>query len=138
MKRLFYLLVVVLFGCANHTQLADVYRVDLQYYEYSVGFAANDMMDQAYATCMRTSVLRSECFITLAQELMSRKVKFPSMYCDQINPEYKMDMTIMAFEQVYGYLDDDLYAEAKEKIKPSRIRRARIQTIKNECKNYTK
>jgi len=60
------------------------------------------------------------------------------MYCDQINPEYKMDMTIMAFEQVYGYLDDDLYAEAKEKIKPSRIRRARIQTIKNECKNYTK
>ena len=126
---------IFLIGCQDHQILADKYDLELDYFEYSYKFLAQNMTVQAVEACSRLEWLRSECYLTLVQDLMSKEETVLKEYCDEIIPEYQVPMTTGAFKIVYGRLDKEMKKETKEMRKPTEIRQERIMQIKDECYN---
>jgi len=127
------LVIVFLSACTDHRMLANQYNVELQYYEYSYNFANRNMNEQAFESCQQTHILRSECFTTLVQSLLSKNIPVPKDYCSEIHPGERMNMTMAAFKLVYGSMDADLKKEVKEKLNPSASRTGQVQSIKDRC-----
>jgi hypothetical protein len=136
MKKILILLSIIFMMTAcseKHVEMAEKYKLDLNYYENSVRFSGLNMNEEAYTSCLQTTLLRSECFTTLVQELMSKDIAPEKSYCDEIMPEQKMEMSMKAFEFVYKDIDDELKEEFKEKINPSEKRIEALKKIKEEC-----
>ena len=133
MKILWIIPAIFLVACTDHSTLASEYNLELQYYQYSVNFANLDMNTEAYEACTQTKILRNECFTSLVQNFMANDIFIPKEFCDQIIPNEKMPMTMTAFEVVYNPIDEDLRAELKEKLNPSKKRINTLKQIKEEC-----
>ncbi|MBD3163856.1 hypothetical protein GF323_01540 [Candidatus Woesearchaeota archaeon] len=133
MKYTMLLLILVLTACTGHNEMAKQYKLELNYYENSVKFTNLKMVDEAYDSCMRTEMLRTECFTSLAQSIMARNITPAQEFCMQINPDYEMPMSRKAFELVYREVDKTLALELREKIRPSAQRKETLKRIKEEC-----
>lgn len=121
----------------DHIKLAEQYNLELRYYINSAKFSDLNMTQEAFVSCNRTEVLRSECFTTLAQDLLIKKEDIKEEICNSIIPKEKMRMTEEAFQLVYPEQDANLEAELKEKLKPSKERKLSIAKIKEECYKRT-
>ncbi len=136
MKKLFVMMMasfILLSACQSNKELAESYRLELQYYENSVRFMNLTMIDEAYMSCKETDMLRSECFTTLVQQMLARNLDPAKEFCDEIDPSYRMPMTIDAFYMAYQNVSEDLKKEFIEKRKPSEERQRQIRKIKEEC-----
>lgn len=136
MKKLFVLLgLLIICGCmkVNHDELASQYRLDLQYNDNAIKFAGLNMMDEAEMSCSHTKILRSECYTSLVQRMMSKDIPPKKVFCDEIQPEISINMTPKAFELVYGNIDKSMQAEIMEKLEPGRKRIEMLIKIKEDC-----
>ncbi len=137
MKPIFIIIAVIILitSCSyeRDKQLAEHYKLDLQYYQNSVSFASLNMMDQAYMSCTKTEILKSECFTSLVQSMLSKNINPAKEFCDEINPQEKMYMTKKAFTYVYPVIDEDLEEELNEKLNPSSQRIETLNIIKEQC-----
>ncbi len=128
------IIIFFLAACAaDNKKLAGQYALELQYYEYSFNFANRNMNQQAYESCTRTQILKSECFTTLVQSMLAKNISVPESYCNEIHPKEKMNMTQEAFRLVYGEIDPLLQKEIKEKLRPSKQRILQLEKIKGRC-----
>ncbi len=127
--------VVVLTGCMTELdrQLAREYRLDLQHHQYAVNFAKENMTEEAVGSCMQAKILKSECFVSLVQYMMSNEVTLKKEYCDEIKPGQSVNMTMNAFRLVYPVIDKALKKDIKEKLRPSKQNIASLEYIKEEC-----
>lgn len=125
--------VVVLTGCMTELdrQLAREYRLDLQHHQYAVNFAKENMTEEAVGSCMQTKILKSECFVSLAQ--LSNDISLKKEYCDEIKPGQSVNMTMNAFRLVYPVIDKALKKDIKEKLRPPRSSVASLEYVKGEC-----
>jgi len=127
---------VILSACTtNNTELATQYKLDLQYYQYAIGFQNKNMTEQAVQSCSRTKTLSSECYTSLVQDSLSKKIQIKKEICNKIQPEYKINMTMQAFRLVYPEITGELQKELKEMLKPSKERIQTLTKIKTDCVN---
>jgi hypothetical protein len=127
---------LVMIGCSpqvSNEELAAKYKLELQYYNNAVKFAELNMNSQAIESCEMTHTLRSECFTSLTQMYMSKNITMNKSWCDEIHPQEKMNMTMKAFQMVYPEIDDPLKKELKEKISPTKQKKAALFEIRSEC-----
>lgn len=126
--------ILIMTGCsANHIQLAEKYNLDLQYYQNSVKFSKKGMVNESFLSCNKTSILRNECFTSLAQDLIIYEHPINIEWCDEIKPGEKMNMTMKSFRYVYNEIDDILEKELNEKLNPSEQRRQTRANVKELC-----
>jgi hypothetical protein len=139
MRKYFILifLMILLFssGCSSKedVQRAKKYKLELNYYQNSVKQLDNGLLDKALISCEQTEMLKSECYTSLVQKLMINEQPVKKEYCENIVPDYRMNMTMRAFLLVYAKIDDGLRQELELKINPSYERMEDFQKIKNEC-----
>ena len=141
MKILLILLVALMFimtACKSDVELAEQYNLDLKYYGNALKFEKLNMSEEAFTSCNRTSILKSECFISLAQFSTVKKTQIRKEVCDGIIPNEKMGMTKDAFRLVYVNSYETLEPELKEKLRPSRERVKVNKQIKEECYNHVR
>ncbi len=131
------LLAITLFflACTSEKdiELAEQYRLDLQYYQNAVQFSSLNMHEEAKGSCDQTIHLKSECYTTYVQDLIAKGVQPQTESCNTIKPAEKMGMTMNAFRLVYPDIDKDLKKELKEKMNPSEQRINALTQIKEEC-----
>src|SRR3989344_5636961 len=121
------IIALIIIGCTvSNEQKASQYKLDLQYYQYAISFMNKNMNDNARASCERAVMLRSECFTSYVQTLLSKDIPPMKADCDAIHPEERMGMNWKSFELVYGAMEEELKKELQEKLRPSP---QRIQTI---------
>jgi hypothetical protein len=132
---LIILSIIILSGCTSidHVQLAEKYKLELQYYDYAVKFEENNMTSDAYSSCNRTATLRNECFTSLVMMEMAKNNQPESEWCDEIVPTQKINMTKKAFQIVYPVQDDNLKKELSQKLSPSENRIRTLTQIKDNC-----
>jgi len=118
---------------ANPEELAARYKLELQYADYALKFAEQNMTKEAFESCNRTAVLRSECFTGIAMNEIGKRNKVEKSWCDEIIPDKRMDMTKKAFEIAYPEQDANLKKEISEKLRPSKNRIQTLQKIRQEC-----
>jgi len=135
MRKLLFLLPLLIFvvACTDNEQLAYRYKLDLNYYEYAEKFIEANMTNEAIETCLRTVYVKDECFITLFQNLRLKQIDYNKSICEYIKAEEK-NITMSAFKMVYLKIDDSLKKELKEKIKPSKEKIMRYETLRDDCR----
>jgi hypothetical protein len=137
---IFSILTVLMFGCTpiDDAQLAERYKLDLQYSDQALKFMDMNMTQEAEMSCNMTATLRSDCFTIIVMQQISKSIAPKKNWCQEIKPNEKINMSRQAYGYVYPEINADLQRELNQKLNPSKDRRRTLQQIKDNCLKIAK
>jgi hypothetical protein len=118
-------------------EIANLYKLDLQYIQNSKKFSSLGMNEESYNSCMQTSIMRNDCFSILIADRMSKNITITKDICDEIIPDEKTRLTTSSLRIVYENITDYKDSDLSQNL-DSKQRTESLKKIRSECYKYVK